>query len=822
MRAGLVAGLAYLSLIAAAPLAAQAVRGKAVLPDSTTPLAGAIVQAKDDHGATAGRGLTGRGGAFIIALPHAGRYQLELLRIGYRPTIGPAVNVGATDTASVVIVFAGQAVTLAAVDVRERETCRVGADSGLMVARVWEEARKAMLTTQLSTGGAPLFAEWIEYDRTMDSTARMVRQQHVRAEGHPTTHAFKSLPAATLDEKGYVVSDSDATMYYAPDAEVLLSDSFVADHCFHLVQAPAGSPALVGVGFQPTRRRGDMHEIEGTLWVDRASAELRTLEFQYTNLPDVAEPAHAGGRVEFLRLADGNWLISRWTVRMPRLGTLEEGIEAGMRRAFSRTSNRVLRAVQITGGEVTRVLHGDSVVYQATGPALVVQVVSIDPLIPAAGAKVSLDGTDYTGIADASGRVRLTPVLAGRYSAHVQAPIMDTLRLRPVGGDVEVIEGGRAHVDSLKLPSSRDALAGACPRDSIRSGEALLHGRATDTHAQPLDHAAVTVVWQSDLQADPVRVGYSEHTLGALTNSDGYWQICGVPRNVGLSVRLASDSGADLRRAHLEEGESRGSVDLVAHAESKAAREAAIVAGPLARPKALVEFAVLNDHDEPIPNVTLDISGAGGVKRTLVTGPTGRALIPEMPPGRLSVKARHIGFREGEVIALVAAGRNTVPIVLSGVSAPMLDTVRVLGDRRVLTGGSRFDEFEQRRINGEATVSITRDDIIKRNPVSMWQMLNGIPSIRVVDADTMVIAVSSRTMVPNFLGPSTGGCFMAVGINGQLVTHDPSHAAVDLRTLPSPEEVYGVEVFAGAATIPLQYGGVGEGKWCGMIMIWTR
>jgi hypothetical protein len=51
------------------------------------------------------------------------------------------------------IVFAAEAVVLSAMNVRERETCRVNADSGFMVARVWEEARKAMLTSQLSADG---------------------------------------------------------------------------------------------------------------------------------------------------------------------------------------------------------------------------------------------------------------------------------------------------------------------------------------------------------------------------------------------------------------------------------------------------------------------------------------------------------------------------------------------------------------------------------------------------------------------------------------------------------------------------------------------
>ncbi|MEO7087022.1 MAG: hypothetical protein ABI442_07140, partial [Gemmatimonadaceae bacterium] len=159
------------------------------------------------------------------------------------------------------------------------------------------------------------------------------------------------------------------------------------------------------------------------------------------------------------------------------------------------------------------------------------------------------------------------------------------------------------------------------------------------------------------------------------------------------------------------------------------------------------------------------------------------------------------------------------PIVLSDVAVPTLDTVRVLGDRR-LVGLRRNDEFDQRRIHGEATQSITRDEIVKRNPLYLWQMLTGIPSIKVVDNDTMVMAVSARVQLTSIL--DNRPCPMAIAINGQLVEPRSDQTGVDLRFLPAPEVVYGIEVFAGASTIPVQYGGIGKNKWCGMVAIWTR
>src|SRR5262249_6065105 len=263
---------------------------------------------------------------------------------------------------------------------------------------------------------APLVAEWIEYDRAMDSTARVVKQQRIRTSRHPTTHAFTSLPAAELDSIGYVVSDTSSTTYYAPDADVLLSDVFAAAHCFNLVEPPrsAGASNLIGVAFQPRRDRRGARDIDGTLWIDRTSAELRTLEFRYTGLPDYVAPVNPGGIVEFLRLADGGWLVSRWNVRMPIVGPRGGATpQTRIGRVMIGTSRRdaILHGMQMTGGEVMRVTRHDSLVYTATGPSVVVQLVSRDPAVRTSASWMTLDGTDYSASGKADGVLRVSPVL---------------------------------------------------------------------------------------------------------------------------------------------------------------------------------------------------------------------------------------------------------------------------------------------------------------------------------------------------------------------------------------------------------------------------
>lgn len=78
---------------------------------------------------------------------------------------------------------------------------------------------------------------------------------------------------------------------------------------------------------------------------------------------------------------------------------------------------------------------------------------------------------------------------------------------------------------------------------------------------------------------------------------------------------------------------------------------------------------------------------------------------------------------------------------------------------------------------------------------------------------TILVAMSTRAFLQDFFN---GPCVMRVVVDGLL---QPSP---DLRQLPPPDEIHGVEVFAGAASVPVQYAGIGEGKMCGLIAVWTR
>jgi hypothetical protein len=283
-------------------------------------------------------------------------------------------------------------------------------------------------------------------------------------------------------------------------------------------------------------------------------------------------------------------------------------------------------------------------------------------------------------------------------------------------------------------------------------------------------------------------------------------------------VATVTDSGADTRRLQLHADQPFGAVDLGVHPQQIANRDGTAPAGTVTSSHALVEIAVSELGGTPLPDATIDVESSGKT-RTVVTGPSGRALLPNVTPGLLTIRARRIGYQEGRLAVTVEAGRNTIPIILSTAAMPTLDTVRVVGNRR-LAGLGRLDEFETRRLNRQATASFTREDIKKRNPVDTWEMLLAVPSIKIVDTSGVTAeSTRSRNIEPTGVESK---CYVAIMIDGLVMNATPNRSGFDLRQLPRPEDVHGIEVFAGASSIPLQYNSTGKNQWCGLIAIWTR
>lgn len=788
--------LSILAALTAPNARAQSLRGIVVLPDSVTPVPGVIVVLESSAGDVVTRALSDERGSFTIRAT-AGAYRLRALRIGYQPTVLPSVSVDTLPLTAFRVVLNETPVALARVSVRGADICRGIGNDGAAVAAIWEEARKALLASGLSAT-TPLMAEWVEYERTIDTTGRFIRSQRVRSTRTATTHAFRSAPAAVLADSGYVIDTNDGTVFHAPDADVLLSESFAASHCFHLEPPEKGKEQLVGVGFTPAMERQRVSNIQGTFWIDRASRELRSLDYRYTNLPSVTDRVRPGGQVEFLRLPSGSWLVNRWHIRMPQL--VNSAPTTLRRRGVTVSTPRTtVTAMRQVGGEVSRVDRDNVTLYRAQGTTLMVEVGSADSTLSVADVRVSLDGTDYEVLTDRLGRATVPAILPGQYRARIQSPLMDSLGVEGESLDLSVREG-ESRAQRIALLTSNELLRRVCGNDARPDQGAHLRGIVVDSMGLPMPEAEIRLRWQQQIAIVRDRLVWNERSVTTKSDSVGLWQFCGVPRDAAIQIGAVA--------ANLMGRASTRIPDSVLFASASVqVRSAPITADVIASTEASVTVTVTDGAQRPLRDVQVTLSGSVGDARKLRTDSTGRAAAPRLPAGVYGVDVRKVGYTSGTLSVDLEPGQNTIPLVLEKSAVPQLSTVRVVGDRVVV---ARHMDFERRRAAGEPNTVITEDEIDQRKPPHSWQLLTRVPSLLVIDSLGAVYARSSRM--------SRYMCWPRVAIDGKVLQGRPNLAV----ELPPPSEIYGIEVYAGSARMPIDISGEGDQRFCGVIMVWTK
>lgn len=455
---------------------AQSLRGTVFQPDSATRAAGIVVVAADERGDAVARTLSQENGDFDMRVPGAGRYTLRLLRVGYRPTIAASLEVPADGLQGVRAVLGAEPVVLSAVTVRSENVCGSTVDAGRVVAQLWEEARTALTATELSVGASAIDVEWQAFQFLMDREGARAREQSVLTRRGATERPFVSVSADSLVQQGYVVQSRSDILYRAPDAAVLLSDQFAATHCFQVEPITPGRSHWVGVAFRPTPARGKMRDITGTLWLDRATAELRLLEYRYTNLPPESDLPLIGGFVEFARLATGQWVVARWAIRTPHMARQRFGgsaIPGG-----GQVDRAVIAAVGVTGGEVVAARRGTTSLYAADRSLIANEgssrTVAAQPSVCGAGRPVGtrLGGIVSAGKSPVSGAVvrvawpATDAVAAGALSTVTDAKGGYTVACVPVGVALTLSASGTGgvagpeQVPPLKAPVLIDIALG--------------------------------------------------------------------------------------------------------------------------------------------------------------------------------------------------------------------------------------------------------------------------------------------------------------------------------------------------------------------------
>ena len=802
----------FCALVASLALSARTASGQdvrgVVLDRADAPIAGAIVMLLDARAIVTARALTNESGEFRIAPAQPGRYRIRTIRIGFRPATTEAFALRAGESVTRRIALDDIPLTLDTVTIASTSSCSIRADTAAATFRVWEQVRAALTAAQLTAGNRALDVRFISYSRTLEPGRRgRVVRQFARVKEGQTTKPFRSIAADSLSRAGYVNFDETGTTYHAPDIEILLSDGFIDEHC--LTISPESDTLSLAIAFAPTRARRYLPEIAGTVTVDRRTSELRGLRFGYVNLDRSQSAGDPGGGMDFVRLRNGAWMISRWHIRMPVTDVRSTLSTVGV--PGPGAERYVLREVRVDGAELTWVRRRGDTLW-ARAPLTLAGVVreSVSG-VPVANAIVELRGTGQSDTTNASGRFEIADMLAGEYLVDVRTPSL--MRVGAAHTVPFVLMDGTTSF-TARVPSAEQLLARECrdlePRTGVAAGVVRIAGDSILPR-----NVRVVAEWKQFF-VHSAEIFEQRRTSEARTDTAGAFRLCGVPENTPLSLRAEMDSAtAEPLALRMEPG----------------ARflTAEIVLVPIGFSAMVTGTVVGKDSGAPIPGVEVQVSGR---ERSVFTDSAGRFQLTLVPPGRHDLTARRVGYAPTTIVVTLRRGEHLQQTI-------ELATVQTLEPVEVQRT-ALIPSFEENRRIGQGHF-ITRAELAKAGGRKMSEVLATVPGLGLVRGSSRAWVYSKRTRAATRGRPAMADaadansgarqdvCYSHVYVdNVQVYGASPKTSPqsqqvpeplFDVNSIP-PDQIEAIEFYATPAQTPVRYARIGAS--CGVLIIHSR
>jgi hypothetical protein len=209
--------------------------------------------------------------------------------------------------------------------------------------------------------------------------------------------------------------------------------------------------------------------------------------------------------------------------------------------------------------------------------------------------------------------------------------------------------------------------------------------------------------------------------------------------------------------------------------------------------------------DNRIVGASVTVYDGRRVVADLKTDSTGRFALPIAPKAAHLLQVSAFGY-EPRTIRL---RENMAPFTLRLAVTPLaVEGVEAVAERRDphldITG------FYQRKRH-EIGSFISLEQIEKRKPARACDLFQNMNGVRLVcnPSSTVCRVVSKR-----FTSLRTSACALSIYMDGV------PYGRVNIDELVPVEDLLGVEVYAGSARVPAQYGGADSA--CGVILLWTR
>ncbi len=229
------------------------------------------------------------------------------------------------------------------------------------------------------------------------------------------------------------------------------------------------------------------------------------------------------------------------------------------------------------------------------------------------------------------------------------------------------------------------------------------------------------------------------------------------------------------------------------------------------------------ENRRPVAGALVRIDGEGGA--SAVTDALGRFTISGAPAGRNTVIVEMLGYATRSDSMMLRAGQtNEIVITLTQKAVP-LTPIEV----SVRSGWLQASGFYEREESSPGGSFFSRDDIEKKQPNALTDILQIVPMVRVytLDPGRRHVRLNRPTNDTQAFSQAPGGlpgCEPDLYLDGQLFRENnyvgqnpgPGDHKVDAWDIVNVSEIEGIEVYSGTRA-PLQYQNA-----CGVVLVWTR
>jgi hypothetical protein len=213
---------------------------------------------------------------------------------------------------------------------------------------------------------------------------------------------------------------------------------------------------------------------------------------------------------------------------------------------------------------------------------------------------------------------------------------------------------------------------------------------------------------------------------------------------------------------------------------------------------------IRDSSGRPLLGVELRLKGSDDLLAR--TNDAGGFRIASMPLGTSTIVLRRLGFSPATIDVHLRANTVDSLVISMAAFATMLPGVAATDEHDALSKRLLASFWERRKLGFGSFM--TRDEIEHRNATEFTELVRMMPGVRVTNANgrpsiRFARDIQSRDCPPQYV------------VDGMKIENGSPDEFV-------PEDVEAIEIYAGPATIPMQFRSRPDQHTCGAVVVWTR